>query len=490
MALNPLGVLDLSNITDLLKFNLEDYWKGNPTKQPPIPVNPLWESLGKKIPSETFNFYIGGEMPLELRSGKEESCQVSIYLFHVEQDKYQRNSPVTGPYSSSGASRVPAIPYQPLSLDLYYLVTAHSKNYREEQRAMSIALRYFHEHPIQRGSIQLPGIPGGVNIEFSITMESEADDTMSRLWQSFTAPFRMGVVYKVSVVFITPPAKDKPIAPNPQFIELTANPAALPFVQDARLAGTTRVVTYASLNDPPLGQLRQIFRFQQDPATIVPADPLPAGSPLSPPSRLYLQGFGLNPALHHSFPVKPYRLYLILPDNSEIEVTQWKTVEPPPAKPGDPPKFQTDSQMVLDLPNTVNAIPDATHAPLPNIYRLRVGWDLVQDQVFFRSNAVPFSVAAWISAPAYPASPILAPHPDGSYTLTGRGFIPGNTEVLLETVALRPAAGATLLKGEFLVQDSNTIIFIPSDAMPKGRFAVRVRVNHVESDPSLWIESL
>jgi len=38
------------------------------------------------------------------------------------------------------------------------------------------------------------------------------------------------------------------------------------------------------------------------------------------------------------------------------------------------------------------------------------------------------------------------------------------------------------------VQNSNTIIFIPSDAMPTGRLAVRVRVNHVESDPSVWIE--
>lgn len=479
MALNQLGVLDLSNITDFLIFNLKDYWQGNAAKA--IPVNPLWDSLGKQNPVATFTFNITGEMPLELREGKEQSCQVSVYLFHVEPDKHQRNSPVTGPYSASGASRVPVIPYHPLSLDLYYLVTAYSKSYLEEQRAMSIVLRFFHENPIMRGSINLPGVVGSVALEFCVTMELEAQDTMSRLWQSFTAPFRMGVVYKLSVVFITPPAEGKPIAPNARFIDLTASPTLLPFVQGVQIFGTTRTVTYSSLNDPPPGQPKQIFRYQQDPATVVPADPLPAGSPLNPPSRFYLQGLGLNQG-------DSSRVYVILPDNSEVEVTQWRVVEPPPVKPGEPPRFQTESQMVLDLPNNVKATPDGTHAPLPNIYRISVGSDPSQgDKTFFRSNVIPFSVAAWISSPAYPASPILAPNLDGSYTLSGRGFIPGNTDVLLETVALVPAAGAPA-KGEFFVKDLNTIILLPTDGMPKGRLAVKVRVNHVESDPSVWIE--
>ena len=478
MALNPLGVLDLSSITDLLKYNLEDYWKGNAGKG--IPPNPLWESLGKLVPKETFTFNVSGDMPLEARDNTDESCQVSIYLFHVEQDKYQRNSPVTGPYSTSGSSRVPVIPYQPLSLDLYYLVTAFSTNYREEQRAMSIVLRFFHENPIMRGLVALPD-GGNVKVEFCVTMEAEAQDTMSRLWQSFTAPFRMGVVYKASVVFITPPKEDKPIAPNPQFIELTANPSVLPFTQDARLLGTSRTVTYPSLDNPAPGQVRQIFRYQQNPASVVPAGPLPVGSPLARPSRFYLQGSGLNKANSH-------RAYLILPDTSEIEITQWKVNEPPPAKPGDPPHFQTDSQMVLDLPITLKAKPDATHAPFPNVYRIRVGSDLAKsDPSTYRSNAIPFSVAPWVGAPAYPKSPLLTANPDGSYKVNGRGFIADGTELLLETVALNPVAAAPA-KGQFFVKSSDTIIFVPPDGLPKGTLAVRVRVNHVEADPSVWIK--
>lgn len=479
MALNPMGTLDLSNITDFLIFNLKDYW----------PNSPLWNSLSL---AERFVFHVGGEMPLEPRSRTGETCQVSVYLFHVEQDKYQRNSPVTGPYSSSGASRVPTIPYQPLSLDLYYLVTAYSKDYHEEQRAMSIILRFFHENPILRGSVLLPVVAGNppvtIKQEFCLTMEAEAQDTMSRLWQSFTAPFRMGLVYKVGIVFISPPAEDKPIAPNPKYIELTANPALLPAARNGLLLGSSRTVTYASTVDPTPGQTRQIFRFQQNPANVMPANPLPADGPLNSPSRFYLQGIGLNQATS-------YRVYLILPDNSEIEVTQWKVKESlttdPPAKQnaGDPPRqFQTDSQIVLDLPNKLQAIPDGSHAPFPNVYRIRVGSDKSRgDASSFSSNAVPVSVAAWVSLPAaYPASPVLAQHADGSYTVDGRGFVPGNTEVLLETVALDPAPGV-LKPGEFIVSGPNTIDFIPPDDLPKGLFAVRVRVNHVESDPSVWI---
>jgi hypothetical protein len=183
------------------------------------------------------------------------------------------------------------------------------------------------------------------------------------------------------------------------------------------------------------------------------------------------------------------RVYLILPDNSEIEVSGWKVAEPPPANPGDPPRLQTVSRIVLDLPANVNAVPDSTHAPFPNVYLVRVGSDPARgDKSFYRSNATPISVAAWISSPAYPTSPILAPNADGSFTLKGRGFIPGNTEVLLGAVVLTAAPGAAVNKGQFFVTDQTTIVFMPPDALPKGLLAVRVRVNRVEADPSLWIQ--
>lgn len=466
MALNHFGVLDLSNVTDFLISQLQVYWEGNP----------LWESLRTVSP---FHFQITGDMPLELREATD-GCQLSIYLFHVEPDKYQRNAAVTGPTSLYGAKRVPTIPFQPLSLDLYYLVTAYSKGinkYQEEQRAMSIVLRFFHENPILRGNVFLPGDLVPVHQELCVTMESEAQDTLSRLWQSMTAPFRMGVVYKVSVVFLTPPDEEKALAKEPAIVDVTAHPAQLPLSSDGEIAGTVRIVNYLSSVDPTPGQPRAVVRYRESPAAPAPGDLPVEGSGLAPPGRFYLQGKGLNTE-------KTSEVYLILPDGSEREVTGWTVGEPAPATPGDPPRLQTDSQMVLHLPPAVSATPDDSHAPFPGVYQIMVGSGPAGGAASFRSNAVVLSVAPWVKVVD---SPVLSPNGDGTYTLPGRGFLPGKTELLLGALPLLPTAAAAPAKGEFAVTDSETILFMAPDAAPKGLLPVLVRVNHVQCAPACWI---
>jgi len=141
--------------------------------------------------------------------------------------------------------------------------------------------------------------------------------------------------------------------------------------------------------------------------------------------------------------------------------------EPQPKNQGDPPIFQTDSQIVLDLPTIVSNTPDATHAPFPGVYRLCVGFRSSLGLV--SSTAAIRCLSAWRHGSGlpvdYPASPILNPA-NGFYILNGRGFIPGNTEVLLETVALMPSPGANPVQGEFLVSDPQTIVFVPPKPVP------------------------
>jgi len=212
MPLQPLGVLDLSIVTDRLIKLIEKSRD----------ESPLWATLGATSP--TFTITVTGAMPEAVR--KDGGCQVSVYLFHVTEDKYQKNAPVTGP-------RVPPIPTQPLSLNLYYLVTAFAdKDYVQEQQAMSIVLRCFHENPIVRENVVIPVPPAQtVKEEFTLTMEVETSDEMARLWQAVTVPFRLSVVYKVSVVFITPPAPAVPLAPKPQRLGLTVDPTLSPDAQ-------------------------------------------------------------------------------------------------------------------------------------------------------------------------------------------------------------------------------------------------------------------
>ena len=71
---------------------------------------------------------------------------------------------------------------------------------------MSIALKCFHETPIVRTHVLIPlPPPTSQPEEFTLTMEVETLDTLSRLWQSTVNPMRLAAIYKVSVVFVTPP---------------------------------------------------------------------------------------------------------------------------------------------------------------------------------------------------------------------------------------------------------------------------------------------
>lgn len=442
MPLGLLGVLDLSIITDTLIKLLEDCRDHSP----------LWNPEGLAVnPGPTFTIKITGSMPEAVR--KDGDCQLSLYLFHVAQDKFQRNSPVMGPRSS-------VIPQQPLSLDLYYLLTAYAdKNYVQEQQAMSIAMRCLYETPIVHKTVLIN--TQNVKEEFCLTMEVETADEMSRLWQSFTTSFRLSVFYKVSVVFITPDVPGTQPAPPPKRIGLSVNPTLLPFVSEGQVFGTLRNVIYTS---PDTTAAKPDIRsFDQSPATVA------AGQ------RFLLQGGGLNQDISH-------RVYLLFPDGTEHEVTSWVVSDPDPSH-----KLRTDARITLELPTTLGAPPNT---PPAGIYQLRVGSDKTQgDAQTIRSNATPFSIAARvdIADPLGPPVPPLLTAVGSIFTLSGAGFITGKTEVLLDTVPLTMASG-TPGAGEFNVNGSGTAIsFRAPGHLTPGRYTVRIRVNQVEAAPAWWI---
>ena len=98
MGLNTLGVLDISVVTDVLTKMLGQCYD----------QSPMWTVNGGDI--QKFTLEISGSAPDAVRSLSH--CQLSLYLFHVSQDPYQRNSPVLGPR----ARTIPAQPLSPRSL--------------------------------------------------------------------------------------------------------------------------------------------------------------------------------------------------------------------------------------------------------------------------------------------------------------------------------------------------------------------------------------
>lgn len=434
MPVAALGVLDLSLITDLLIARLEQCRDNSPIWNPnDLPVNP----------GPTFTIDVNGSMPSAVR--QDGNCQLSVYLFHVTPDKYQRNLPSLGPGQ-------PPIRRQPMALDLYYLVTAFAdKNYVQEQQAMSIVLRCFHENPIIHHTVVLQG--QNVPEEFSLTMEVESVDEMGRLWQSFTVPFRLSLVYKVSVILIPPDAPTIPPAPKPTRFTLTADPTALPLAAAGQVLGTLRSVTYTSPTSTPAQPDERTFDLS--PAIAAAGD------------EFILYGGGLNQPTAN-------RIYLLLPGGAEQEVTTWKAAA----------GLQTASRVTLRLPAAVGAPPANT--PAAGVYQLRVGSDQAQgDPQTYRSNSTPFSIAPRVDVNQDP--PLLAPAA-GLYTLAGAGFVAGATELLLDTVTLSEVGGVPG-PGQFAVNGPGTVLSFRAPAvLGPGRYAVRVRANQVEAAPSWWID--
>ncbi len=139
---------------------------------------------------------------------------LNLYLLHVSRDPFFRNTPVQGSLAQPNQR-------QPLSLSLSYLLTSYSdRNWALEQLLMSIAFEYFHANPIYHTS----------SLEFSITVEADTIEEMSRLWQAIAAPIRLSALFRVAVVFLAP---------------------AQPSVADARLPVEVNLSVAPDLNAPP-----------------------------------------------------------------------------------------------------------------------------------------------------------------------------------------------------------------------------------------------
>jgi hypothetical protein len=444
--LQALGVIDLSFVTNTLIGRLEAFF----------PTTPLWQSLVAS--GTTFPITFSGALPDALR--KEPGCQLSFSLIRVTESKYQRNSPLTG-------LRAQTIPFQPMSLELYYLLTAFAdKAYEQEQQAMTIAMQFFYQASIVHAPVSLPGIATPVNEEFTVTMEVESTDEMSKLWQSITMPYRLSVIYRVGVVLLAPPVA--PALAKPVLVtKTTVDPVLFPFALAGQLIVASRSFSFASPDSTTANP--QVVNIDFSPAVVAPGQ------------RFFLYGAHLNQAGPAPKPATSFRVYLIQADGSEVQVTdQWKVPETNPAA----PNFQTDARITLDLPNTVGPLP--SNSPPPGVYQLRVGSDSPPETFANRTNAVPFTVAPRIDVTiAPPAAPILTPVA-GTYTLNGEGFITGSTQVLLDTIVLIDNPGGPA-DGKFIVVSPQQLEFRPPAGIALGRYTVRVRVNNVETPPSWWI---
>lgn len=417
---------DLSDVTDALKEILHTALATSPVYgggAPPISVK------------------VSCQHPQEPPTDSE--CDLNLYLFHVSENKFLKNgfwkqSALTG-RPSGGPTRQP-VAFEPLCLDLRFLLSAQSKNsHVREQQVMSIAMRALHQHA---GITLFTMTPDGEETrKLTVELESPSWDELSRLWQALGGPLRMTAQYRVGVALLTPELGTVAKREVDSW-HLLAGPAA--GVREApkapHLYGTSRTVSYL----PPGGVPREY-----DPS------PVTAG----PGQLVTLRGEGLA-----GVPV-----YLVTPgaDGSETETEVTAAWEPPPPAALDP----GGGRLLLRLP-------EHSGCPAPGSYLLRVG--RVDGPPEWRSQAVPLSVAPWLD-PA--GGPLVTPSGGGLYSMTAKN-VPAKASVLLGTTELdrvNTAPGP----GQWRMSGAKMTLKAPP-GLPGGQYPIRLRAAGVEADPALW----
>lgn len=424
---------DLSIVTDTLRKIVTDA----------LTASPVWG--GGPAP---FSVNVSGQHP-ETPTG-DSDCELSIYLFHVGPDKFLANSFWTQASQNGGGVGKQPVAFEPLSLDLWYMVSAQAqKSYTHEQQVLSVAMQALHEH----GTFAIPTptpLPDTISpSRATLVLESPSFDEMSRLWQAIGVPLRTTAQYRVSVVFLTPDELPPP-APAVQDFTLVAAPTTPP--QDPtlpRLLSTRRDVEYVAPGPTAVS-------FTQSPATTAPAPGGVAGQ------EVRIDGLMLAETDEVLLVSRPGGV------ETETDITAtWKVALATPYP--TPPAHGTP--FVLRAP---------AGTPIPaGRYELRVARPALPG---FRSDAVPISIAAWIN-PA--GGPLLTPA-GGVYTLDVRGVPATGAELRIGPAMLtRIVDGGTPAAGQWQ-HSADTITFVAPAGLSTGQYQVGLRVADVESDPAQW----
>jgi hypothetical protein len=439
------SVDDLSTITQLLIDKLNDAILSSP-----------------QYVNQHFPFEVSGLMPAVSRT--DGTSVLSLYLLHVGRDPYWRNTPVQGSLAQLNQS-------QPLSLNLSYLLTSYSeKNWALEQLLISIAFEYFHANPIYKSP----------TVEFTVTIEADTIEEMSRLWQAIAAPIRLSALFRVAVVFLAPAKQPIADARPPVEVSLSVAPdlnAPPPIpLPEPRLFNFAIEIQYrvppGSIFDP---NAAPVFTPSDSNPTAINTPAVVVGG-----QTVRVRGSGLNQ-------IDAAAIYLYSGATEwplDLSATHFTRLFGTSASgaAGDA------DELVFQIPAAYAALPAAgtpvASTPLPAAFTIAVGNPVTAT----RSNALPITFAPTV-ANIGPGESVLTPDGANVYKLTANGLITGQTAVFLESTAL--AIGGAATPGVATVDAATgAIAFMlpaPVGFASKSYVRIRIVVNAIEAPPGWWV---
>ena len=155
--------------------------------------------------------------------------RINLFLYKVQENPHLKNMD----WQVKPGNPNQLVP-PPLSLNLFYLMTAYapkegvtgdgSTGDIAAHQILGDAMRVFYENSIVPQDYLANDPAGGVGLkeareQIKITLNTLDLDELSRVWSTFTQPFRLSVLYEVSVVQLDVlPDSERPMAPRVRHI--------------------------------------------------------------------------------------------------------------------------------------------------------------------------------------------------------------------------------------------------------------------------------
>lgn len=127
------------------------------------------------------------------------SPRINLFLYKVQESPYMKNMDWQVKIGQANRLTPP-----PLSLSLFYLMTPYTQNDPQTGNStahaiLGEAMRVFYENPVVPAQYLVPGLQNARE-GLKIMLNTLDLDELSRVWATFTQPFRLSVLYEVSVV--------------------------------------------------------------------------------------------------------------------------------------------------------------------------------------------------------------------------------------------------------------------------------------------------
>jgi hypothetical protein len=152
--------------------------------------------------------------------------RINLFLYRIEESPFSKNNDWVA--TGDGTQ----IPY-PLTLNLYYMLnifTPDKSSNLDEHRILGDVMRVFHANPIIdpfyfEGTLNPNEPPLGLPWEeLHVVSHSLPLEELAAVWHAINKPYRLSVVYEVSVAMIAPPAHRSRRVRRVEVTHVTAQP--------------------------------------------------------------------------------------------------------------------------------------------------------------------------------------------------------------------------------------------------------------------------